>query len=77
MIQFMSFGPKWRTWIQACLISSMTSILLNGSPINEFQLHMGLRQGDPLSHFLFILVMEWLHVTIDDAKEANLFFFGL
>ncbi|GKA22031.1 RNA-directed DNA polymerase, eukaryota [Tanacetum coccineum] len=46
------FGGKWRKWIQSCLRSSRGSIILNGSPTEEFQFHKGLKQGDPLSPLL-------------------------
>ncbi|GJZ44442.1 RNA-directed DNA polymerase, eukaryota [Tanacetum coccineum] len=45
------FGIKWRGWIQNCLNSSKGSILVNGSPTEEFQFYKGLKQGDPLSPF--------------------------
>ncbi|GKB12869.1 putative RNA-directed DNA polymerase, eukaryota, reverse transcriptase zinc-binding domain protein, partial [Tanacetum coccineum] len=57
----LGFGYTWRSWIKSCLLSSRASILVNGSPTSKFSINRGLRQGDPLSHFLFILVMEGLH----------------
>ncbi|GJX77347.1 hypothetical protein Tco_0324158 [Tanacetum coccineum] len=47
--------------ILTCLSSSRASLLVNGSPTSEFSIKRGLGQGDPLSPFLFILVMEGLH----------------
>lgn len=69
----MGFGVKWRNWIRSCLHSARSSILINGSPTSEFSLKRGLRQGDPLSPFLFIIIMEGLHIALRDAMAANLF----
>ncbi|GKD70694.1 cysteine-rich receptor-like protein kinase [Tanacetum coccineum] len=64
----MGFSFKWRGWICGCLNNAYGSILINGSPSKEFCFKKGLRQGDPLSPFLFIIVMEALHVTLQEAK---------
>nr|GEW09768.1 RNA-directed DNA polymerase, eukaryota [Tanacetum cinerariifolium] len=66
------FGEKWCKWIQSCLYSSRGSVLVNESPTKEFQFHKGLKQGDPLSLFLFILVMESLHVSFQRVVDAGL-----
>ncbi|GKB69834.1 RNA-directed DNA polymerase, eukaryota, reverse transcriptase zinc-binding domain protein, partial [Tanacetum coccineum] len=39
------FGEKWCGWIQECLRSSWGSVLVNGSPTEEFQFFKGLKQG--------------------------------
>ncbi|GJU13397.1 RNA-directed DNA polymerase, eukaryota [Tanacetum coccineum] len=67
------FGPKWRSWIQGCLNSVMGSILINGSLTSEFKLSKGLKHGDPLSPFLFILIMESLHLSYNNVVNAGLY----
>nr|GEV71960.1 nucleotide-binding alpha-beta plait domain-containing protein [Tanacetum cinerariifolium] len=76
--KLLSFGIKWRKWIASCLSSASISVLINGSPSKEFKMECGLRQGDPLSPFLFFLVIEALQVTIVDACNKGIFkgFFG-
>ncbi|GJR11897.1 RNA-directed DNA polymerase, eukaryota [Tanacetum coccineum] len=67
------FGPRWCDWIMSCLKSSKGSVLVNGSPTPEFHFYKGLKQGDPLSPFLFILVMETLHLSFENVVKAGLF----
>ncbi|GJS60856.1 RNA-directed DNA polymerase, eukaryota [Tanacetum coccineum] len=67
------FGSKWRGWIAGCLKSSMGLVLVNGSPTKEFRFQNGIRQGDPLSPFLFLLVMEFLHISFSNALQQGFF----
>ncbi|GJR67187.1 RNA-directed DNA polymerase, eukaryota [Tanacetum coccineum] len=62
-----------RVGINGCLSSSMGSVLVNGSPTTEFKFYKGLKQGDPLSQFLFILVMESLHLAFTNVLNAGIF----
>ncbi|XP_071713547.1 uncharacterized protein [Rutidosis leptorrhynchoides] len=76
LIEVMScigFGNKWCKWILACLKSATKSILINGSPTQEFNIGRGVRQGDPLSHFLFILAAEGLNILTKAAVDHGLF----
>ncbi|GJU82333.1 RNA-directed DNA polymerase, eukaryota [Tanacetum coccineum] len=56
-----------------CKWRSKGSILVNGCPTNEFQFYKRLKQGDPLSPFLFILVMESLHLSFQRIVNAGMF----
>ncbi|GJV32268.1 RNA-directed DNA polymerase, eukaryota [Tanacetum coccineum] len=67
------FGSKWRLWIRGTLHSSMASILVNGSPTSEFKFFRGLKQGDPLAPYLFILIMESLHLSFSRIVEEGVF----
>ncbi|GKB41871.1 RNA-directed DNA polymerase, eukaryota [Tanacetum coccineum] len=67
------FGSKWCQWIRGTFCFAKASILVNGSPTNEFDFHCGLKQGDPLAPLLFILVMESLHLSFSRVVEAGMF----
>ncbi|GJW13202.1 RNA-directed DNA polymerase, eukaryota [Tanacetum coccineum] len=67
------FGEKWCGWIQGCLRSLWGLVIVNGSPTEEFKFYKGLKQGDPLSPFLFILIMESLHISFQRVVDAGMF----
>ncbi|GKV01676.1 hypothetical protein SLEP1_g14215 [Rubroshorea leprosula] len=73
MMEKFGFCRKWRMWIRECLSTATVSVLVNGSPTEEFHMKKGLRQGDPLAPFLFLLVAEALNGLILKAKEENLY----
>ena len=58
VLEKMGFGRKWIEWIKWCISIASFSMLINGTPFNFFRSFKGLRQGNPLSPFLFVIVME-------------------
>jgi hypothetical protein len=72
-VRCMSFPVLWRKWIKECVTTATASVLVNGSPTDEFHLHRGLRQGDPLSPFLFLIAAEGLNVLMKAMVENHLF----
>jgi hypothetical protein len=73
MMQRFGFGVRWRRWIKACVFCGNLSILVNGSPTKEINIQRGLKQGDPLAPFLFLLVVEGLSAAVRTAEEKNLY----
>jgi len=69
----MGFPTLWRKWIKECIGTTSASVLVNGSPTDEFYLERGLKQGDPLSPFLFLLAAEGFNVLMESLLLHNIF----
>lgn len=65
----MNFRVKWHGWIRECITT--TSTLVNGCPTEEFKFGRGLRQGDPLSPFLYLIAAERLNMLTSKAVEIG------
>lgn len=66
----MGFHEKWRGWINTCLRSTSVLILVKGSPIKEFKMTIGLRQGDPLSPFLFLIEAGGFNIIMHSDEDG-------
>ena len=71
LLERMSFGGKWRSWLKTCVTTVRFSVLVNGSPVGFFGSSRGLRQGDPLSPLLFLLIMEVLSRILKKTEEGG------
>uniref|UniRef100_A0A2N9FVR5 Reverse transcriptase domain-containing protein n=1 Tax=Fagus sylvatica TaxID=28930 RepID=A0A2N9FVR5_FAGSY len=71
MLQRCGFPSRWRNWIRFCISTVRFSILINGCPSGFFESSRGLRQGDPLSPLLFVIVMEALSRLMDRAVRGG------
>ena len=57
--------------IMSCISSVSTSLLFNGGSLEPFKPSRDIRQGDPLSLYIFILCMEHLSQLIQEKCEAK------
>ncbi|KAA0055625.1 LINE-1 retrotransposable element ORF2 protein [Cucumis melo var. makuwa] len=60
---------KWRRWIKACISSVQYSIIINGRPRGKIQPSRGIRQGDPISPFIFVLAIDYLSRLLDSLGD--------
>ena len=73
LLKRMGFGMRWCRWICTCISTVQFSVLFNGSPADFFGNSRGLRQGDPLSPMLFLVMMEVFRKMMKRAEGADLF----
>lgn len=76
VMQIRGFDSKWITWMASWLISSQTCVSINGSLTPYFFCKRGVRQGDPLSPYLFNLAADSLSKMFHIGREQG-FLIGL
>ena len=68
----LGFGVKWCKWIRSNIPTIQFSVLINGSPVDFFSSSRGLRQGDPLSPLLFLIMIEVFSRMLRRVEGAGL-----
>lgn len=72
MLRRLGFGNKWHSWMKKSYGIATFSILLNGTSVEFFHASRGLRQGDPLSPFLFLIVAMAFSALLSKAFQSGL-----
>jgi hypothetical protein len=72
VLRRMGFADRWIQLIMKCVSSVTYSVLINGNPVGSIRPTRGLRQGDPLSPYLFILCAEVLSFQLQKAERTGL-----
>jgi Reverse transcriptase (RNA-dependent DNA polymerase) len=65
------FDDKWIIWITDLLTSNQTYININGIPSPYFKCKKEIKQGDPISLFLFNIVADTLTKILSKGKELG------
>ena len=65
----MGFNASWVALIMSCITSVPYSILVNGVPKGDIRPTRGIRQGDPLSSYLFLICSEALNCQLQQAAR--------
>ncbi|CAN6724151.1 unnamed protein product [Malus baccata var. baccata] len=71
MMCSLGFEPIFCKWIKECISFVSFSVLINGTPTGFFRPNRGLRQGDPLSPYLFLLCTEGFSMLIRRGLERG------
>lgn len=69
----LGFPSKFTSWVMKCVATVSYSFVLNGEQTKPFEAARGLRQGDPMSPFLFAIVVEYLSRNLHELASHKQF----
>ncbi|XP_040865556.1 secreted RxLR effector protein 78-like [Glycine max] len=69
MLKYVGFPAQFCSWIMECISTTSFSVAINGSIYGHFKGQRGLRQGDPLSPYLFFLCMQYFSHNLQSLKD--------
>ncbi|CAM8999426.1 unnamed protein product [Rhodiola kirilowii] len=75
MLEHLKFPSKFIAWMEMCVQTTSYSIMINEEMIDFFEGKRGLRQGDPLSPFLFTIAMECLSRMLQRLNRTGGFYY--
>jgi hypothetical protein len=70
-MQKLGFSHRWVQWIMSCVTTVRYSVKFNGAFLDSFAPTCGLRQGDPLSLFLFLFVADGLSALLRQSVDQQ------
>lgn len=72
MVIKLGFDSVWISRIMTCVTMVSYSVLVNGHPRSRFRPTRGLRQGDSISPYLYLICAEELSILLNEAENNNL-----
>lgn len=67
VLEKLGFDGRWIAWVKECVCSVKYSIMVNGGQVCSISPNRGLRQGDPLSPYLFLIVADVFSILMKKA----------
>ena len=71
VVEEIGFREKWCSWIQTCISTVQFFVLVNGTPTDFFGSSRGLRQVDPLSPLLFLVMIKVFSRIVKRMEGAD------
>jgi hypothetical protein len=71
-MRWLGFDDKWVNLVMTCIRTMTYSVVVNGNPVGNIQPSRGIRQGDPISPYLFLICAEALSALLHKVEQKGI-----